>query len=283
MSAPDLTTLADLSARYDAFLIDQFGVLLDGDGAYPFAVAALSRLAQTGKPVVILSNSGKRAAPNEARLTRLGFDRAAYRRLLSSGEAAFGAIAARIGVDMQAGAAVWLHARDGDQSAIAGLDLRLVDDPSAADLVIIAGSQADRLDRDWYRNTLAPAAARGVECYCTNPDLEMLTKHGPRFGAGAIAALYAELGGCVTYIGKPHRLIYDIARAELGGIDPRRILCIGDSPAHDALGGTRAGFATALTYKTGLHAGADIGTIAQACRAFGARLDHIIPAFEWKD
>ncbi|MEM7695866.1 MAG: TIGR01459 family HAD-type hydrolase, partial [Pseudomonadota bacterium] len=47
-----LTTVATLAARYDAFLVDQFGVLMSGDGPYPGAAAALNTLASTKKPVI---------------------------------------------------------------------------------------------------------------------------------------------------------------------------------------------------------------------------------------
>ena len=117
------TTLAALAARYDAFLIDQFGVLLDGRAAYSWAPSALKRLAATGKPIVLLSNSGKRSAPNEARLVRLGFERSSFRLVLSSGEAAYRLLSAR---GIAPGTRVWLHARDGDQSAVDGLGFSLV-------------------------------------------------------------------------------------------------------------------------------------------------------------
>lgn len=277
-----VSTLPDLARRYDAFLVDQFGVLLDGSGAYPAAPAALSALAATGKPVLMLSNSGKRAAPNAARLVRLGFDVAATRGVLSSGEAAFRRLAEDLAAGRIApGTPVWLHARDGDTSAVAGLDLTPVPHPDAAGLLVIAGSQGDRLTMDWYRDALGGAAARGVPAFCTNPDLEMLTPEGRAFGAGAIAALYADMGGPVTWIGKPHRPVYDIARDILGRPDPARVLCIGDSPAHDVAGGRGAGMATALVTRTGLHAGQAQDALAALCAAEGAVPDHFIPAFDW--
>jgi HAD superfamily hydrolase (TIGR01459 family) len=257
------TDLQTLAGQFDAFLIDQFGVLLDGTGAYDGAPEALSALARMGKRIVLLSNSGKRAAPNEARLTRLGFDRASYGCVMSSGEAAFAEIKGRIGHDIAPGAAVWVHARDGDMSAIDGLDLNPVDDACQADLLIIAGSRGDEFDLARYRDWLAPAARRGVPAFCTNPDIRMLTPLGPRFGAGAIARMYEDLGGQVDWIGKPFPLIYRLAHDALGA--PDRVLCIGDSPAHDIAGGQAAGFATALV-RTGLHADLSDAALLEHCR-----------------
>ncbi|MCV2865090.1 TIGR01459 family HAD-type hydrolase [Defluviimonas sp. WL0075] len=271
-------TLKELAARFDAFLVDQFGVLLTGSGAYDFAPAALSRLSSYGKPVILLSNSGKRSAPNEARLTRLGFARGSYLTVMSSGEAAYSALRHRIGADLAPGTAVWVHARDGDQSNVAGLGLVPVDSPADAGLIVLAGSLGDVLTLDDYRALLAPAARRAVPCLCTNPDMEMLTPQGIRFGAGRIARLYEELGGPVEWIGKPHPLIYAEAARLLPGIAPDRILCIGDSPAHDVAGGQAAGYATALV-RTGLHAELDDTSRAALCENEGAVPDFVIPCF----
>jgi len=271
------TTLAALVPQFDAFLIDQFGVLLDGTGAYTQAPETLATLAGMGKAIVLLSNSGKRAAQNTARLTKMGFARDSYKTVLSSGEAAYGEIKARIGKDIAPTAAVWVHARDGDVSAIHGLPLKQVDDAGKADLLIIAGSRGDEYSLDQYRDWISPAAKRQVPAFCTNPDMVMLTHYGQRFGAGAIAQLYERLGGTVEWVGKPYPLIYRVAYDVLEHPDRTRVLCIGDSPAHDIAGGQCAGFATALV-RTGLHAEILDAEILEHCRAT-AIPDYIIPNF----
>jgi HAD superfamily hydrolase (TIGR01459 family) len=277
---PGLGPLAD---RYDAFLVDQFGVVIGGAGAYPWAPAALARLARTGKPVLLLSNSGKRAAANEARLARLGFERGSYLMVLSSGEAAHAELARRLADGrLPQGAPVWLHAREGAGEEIAGLGLSRAFRPEAAALVIFAGSRGDALSRGEYAEMLRPAAEAGVPALCTNPDMEMLTPKGPRFGAGAIAALYEEMGGAVERIGKPHPLIYAEAARRLAGIDPARTLAIGDSPAHDILGARRAGHASALVL-TGLQAGLSAEAALARAKAEGAAPDYLLSRFAFED
>jgi HAD superfamily hydrolase (TIGR01459 family) len=273
------TTLAALAARYDAFLIDQFGVLMDGRGAYPGAAQALARLASTGKPIVLLSNSGKRSTPNEARLERLGFARDTFRTVLSSGEVAYQLLAAR---GLAAGTRVWWHARDGDHSVVDGLRLVLVNTPAEADLLLLAASRADEMSLEAYRALLAPAAHAQVPMMCLNPDLEMLTSVGKRPGAGHIATLYAGLGGPVEWVGKPHAALYAAAAALLPGISADRIVCVGDSPAHDVVGGRAAGHATALV-RTGIHSDEDDTAVLALCRALGVLPDHLLPRFDWPE
>ena len=52
--------MAAIADSYDSLLLDQFGVLHDGRVAYPAALDAVRRLAEAGKRLVILSNSGVR-------------------------------------------------------------------------------------------------------------------------------------------------------------------------------------------------------------------------------
>jgi HAD superfamily hydrolase (TIGR01459 family) len=276
-----LDGLGDLAARFDHFLIDQFGVLLDGSAAYPYAPAALARLAGMGKAIVLLSNSGKRAEPNARRLDRLGFARTSYRMVMSSGECAWGEIGRRLADGrLPRGGRTLVISRDGDLSGIEGLDLIRTDDPAAADFVLIAGSEADRFPLAHYRDLLAPAAARGVPALCTNPDRAMLTPGGLRFGAAVIAEEYAALGGTVEYVGKPWPLIYAAALEALGSPDPARVVCVGDSPAHDVRGGRGAGMATALT-RTGVHADLDAAALLAHCAAEGAVPDVLLPRFDF--
>lgn len=270
--------IGELARRFDVFVLDQFGVLHDGTAPYPGAVDALLRLKAAGRRTLLLSNSGKRSAPNEARLARLGFPAGSWDHFLSSGEVAFRMLAAKL-AGREARRCL-LIARDGDRSAIEGLPIEATEDAGAADLVLIAASEGDRHDPDHYRRLLAPAAARGVECLCTNPDRIMLTPAGARFGAGRIADLYEELGGTVERIGKPEPRIYAAALDLLGRPDPAGILCVGDSIEHDVAGGQGAGMKTALV-ATGVLEDAGEAERARLYARHDAVPDFVLPAFAW--
>ena len=271
------TTLAEIADDFDLFLLDQFGVLLDASGAYPDAPAAVAELGTRGKRIGIISNSGKRSGPNKERLGKRGFDTAHIAAVISSGEATHGVLEDRIGRDLPKGAKVLVLSSDGDPSGIEGLDLMPTDNPEEADLVLIAGSQGETVTLAGYSRQLEGPAARGAPAICSNPDMTMLTDDGTTFGAGRIAALYRELGGQVDEIGKPHALIYRFAADRLGVDDPNRVLCIGDSPAHDVRGGKGAGFKTALV-RTGIHADEPLADLL-ARVPDSDEPDFIIPSF----
>ena len=215
----DVADLATLAERYDVFFVDQFGVLHDGTLPYLGAVEALVAMKAAGKTVVLLSNSGKRSAANERRLIDLGFRPGSWDLFLTSGEVAWERLRSDSAIGN--GKRCLLLARDGDTGAVDGLDLELVRDPAHADVVLLAGSEGDRLTLDEYHDLLAGPAAAGVPCLCTNPDRIMLTPTGPAFGAGRIAELYEAMGGPVTWIGKPFPEIYHVALETVGGPDRR--------------------------------------------------------------
>ncbi|MBZ9708117.1 TIGR01459 family HAD-type hydrolase [Mesorhizobium sp. B2-1-8] len=242
-----LDGIEPLAERYQVFLLDQFGVLHDGRAPYPGAVEALSTLKQAGKTVVLISNSGKRARPNEDRLLKLGFEPGSWDHFVSSGEVAWQRFHEMAATKvLRSGTKCLLISRDGDRSAIEGLPFALTEAGEDAELVLISASEGDRHDLDHYRQLLTPAAARQVPCFCTNPDKIMLTAVGPRFGAGEIADLYEDLGGGVTRIGKPYPAIFEAALALAGEPERGSVVCVGDSVEHDIAGGNGAGIATAL-------------------------------------
>jgi HAD superfamily hydrolase (TIGR01459 family) len=245
--AGHLDGIGALAERYGVFLLDQFGVLHDGQAPYPGAVEALSALKHAGKTVVLISNSGKRARPNEDRLLKLGFAAGSWDHFVSSGEVAWRSFSDMAASGkLRSGTKCLLISRDNDRTAIEGLPFVLTEAGEDAELVLISASEGDRHDLDHYRQLLAAAAARKVPCFCTNPDRIMLTAAGPRFGAGEIADLYESLGGSVTRIGKPYRAIFAAALALAGEPERGSVVCVGDSVEHDIAGGKGVGVATAL-------------------------------------
>ena len=245
------TTLEDLTDQFDAFFIDQFGVLIDASGPYPFAIDAVKRLSECDKPIVLLSNSGKRAKKNCDRLERLGFELNLFTAIITSGEVAYWTIKNKFQESCSTTPKIYLISRDADTSPINGLSCETAKNTDEADYLIIAGSESDRKPLNFYTSLLEPLATRGVPAFCTNPDLTMLTPNGTSFGAGLIAKEYERMGGSVTWFGKPYPLIYKFALNKIPKIEPHNVLCIGDSVEHDIRGSFNANCSSALV-KTGI-------------------------------
>ena len=243
----EISGLADIADAFDGVMVDQFGVLHDGRTPFPGARDCLEGLRRNGVPIVALTNSGKRASANADRMAELGFERALFKAVISSGELARAEIASRLSSgSLPGGARVAILTRDGDTGAMDGLDVELCTPGPEVDLLLIAGVAPERCDREGYRALLAPLARRGVPAICANSDRVMYVEGGTSFGAGAVAEDYAATGASVLSLGKPAAGMFKTALNVLDGIAPARVLMIGDSPEHDLAGAARAGCATLL-------------------------------------
>ncbi len=270
-------SLRQLAGEFDLFLIDQFGVLHDGTKPYPGVLDALRALRDAGRTVVILSNSGKRAEPNERRMEKLGFSRTLWDLFVTSGETARSMLE-RGEILPVPPRTCHVVSRDGDASVLDGLGIRLAEDPAEAECILIAGSEAPQVTLADYERRLRGAAQCGVPAVCVNPDMTMLLPEGLAFAPGRIARLYESLGGTVVWIGKPHPAIYRSARARFP--EARRVICIGDSVEHDIAGGRSAGFATALV-RTGIHADENEEALEAEFSRHGVRPDFVLPRLAW--
>ena len=277
-----ISGLSDLVDSFDLFLIDQFGVLHDGMMPYHGTIDCLEKLKANGKGVILLSNSGKRAVDNISRLGHLGFSRELFDDVVTSGEVAWHGIVDRsFGIPFVPGSSMFVVGHDDHDYGFEKLGVRLVDDPTAADFILIAASLAPRMSLEQYREILSEAAAAGIPALCCNPDRLMLTTAGLQPSAGEIASLYARLGGEVRFVGKPYPAMYAFALKQLSPFDPARTLAIGDSIEHDVRGGFNANLSTALV-RTGLcHALSD-DALTTKLAAWDASPEFVLPGLFWE-
>lgn len=252
-----LDGLAKIAAQFGGMLIDQFGVIHDGQKLYPGTLAALQGLHEAKIPVVVMTNSGKRASSNVERLVRMGVPREHFVDAVSSGEVAY---------ERVKGKRAFLIGKRGEEYGFD--DVTLVASPADAELLLVLGSNAPETSMAEYR---ALFAGLSLPMVCCNPDKLMLTSSGLQPAPGAIAALYEEMGGKVTWIGKPYGDIYRHALRLIGS--PNRCLCIGDSDEHDVAGGRAAGLSTLLVL-TGVSAGKSISEIHE-------QPDYWASSFRW--
>jgi HAD superfamily hydrolase (TIGR01459 family) len=252
-----ISGLSEIARDFDAMLIDQFGVIHDGQKLYPDAAEVLAELHGLGIPVIVMTNSGKRAAPNTQRVVKMGVPRDHFVDCVSSGEVAFQSLSV---------SRAFLIGKDGEDYAFD--PVRFVADPADAEVMLILGSNAPRTSLEDYR-----ALFQGIHlpALCCNPDKWMITSGGLQPAPGAIAAVYEEMGGTVSWVGKPYPGIYTHALEMLG--NPGRVLCIGDSAEHDVAGGRAAGLSTLLVQQ-GVSA-----DVAEA--ALLPKPDYVVAAFRW--
>lgn len=244
--------LSEVADRYALFLVDQWGVLHDGQSPHDGAIEALRALRAAGKVIVILSNSSKRLSVTLPRMAEMGFGEDCYDYCVTSGEEVWRALDARTEPFYAAlGRRCYMFSWDGDNRIFDGLDLDATDDIEEAEFILNAGTRSGTLNLDDYEPVLQRAAERGLPMICANPDFVSVAPDGTlALCPGTTARRYEELGGTVDYRGKPHAPVYRACLAHAP--DARPVLAIGDSLYHDIGGANRAGL-DSLFVASGIH------------------------------
>jgi HAD superfamily hydrolase (TIGR01459 family) len=247
-----LTGLAEIAERYDAILCDVWGVLHNGEDSFARAADALQRFQAERGLVVLISNSPRPFEGVVAQLDELRVPKAAWSDIVTSGDVTRTLLAAR------APGPAWAIGPQRDEPLYDGLGLDFAG-PEEAAFISCTGPIDDEVETpEDYRERLGVAAKRGLAMICANPDI--VVQRGDRliYCGGALAALYAELGGEVIMAGKPHAPIYeatlkDAERLAGRALDRTRVLCIGDGIPTDVLGANRLGL-DCLFVADGIHA-----------------------------
>ena len=234
--------------NFDAVLIDQYGVLHNGQIPFDGAIECLVELKKLDIPVVTLTNSGRLKSANWKRMESLGFTHELIKDIITSGEIARKLIAEKLeSGELRTGDSVTVIDRDDDLSVLQGLGLNVTNSPTKeTKLILISGVRPENFTQDYYKSLLQESAQSGVPAICANPDTIMYTENGSSFGPGIIAAEYESSGGQLVKIGKPFPEIFAAGLLALGNPKATRTLMIGDSPQHDIVGGQNAGCQTLL-------------------------------------
>jgi len=291
-AVPLIRGLREIVDDYDALLLDQWGVLHGGIEPYPGVLETLAALRAAGKPVAVLSNAPRRSRHAEGRLRQIGIPADAYEVLVTSGDSAHAALAARADPAHAALGRAYLFVGPGwDTGLVDGLDYRRVETVAEADFLLVVGlfDEADPIER--YQAPFAAAAARDLAMVCVNPDLVIHRQSGVAAPcAGWLAQHYRKAhGGRVIYHGKPDPAIFRRAAEALGQGGGARILVVGDSLATDVKGAAAAGY-DSLFVTRGIHA-AELGIapgdqpeperLAAVCVRHGQRPTAAVATLRW--
>ena len=248
-----ISGLRQLADRYDAFLVDSYGVLHDGDALYPGSADCLERLRATGHVVGILTNTPRRAATVAREIEKIGIAPRHYNFLVSAGGVAFQMLATRKEqLALAADAVIYYLGPPRSRELLHGLPFAEAADIEGASFLLITGLVPGMDEMADYDELLSAARARDLPAICANPDLVAI-RSGQRGGcAGTIAACYQKLGGSVRYFGKPFPEIYEMALDRLPGTHRSRVLCVGDA-LHTDIGGAQNAGLDCLFVAGGIH------------------------------
>jgi len=250
--AQRIDTLNEITQGYEVILSDVWGVLHNGVDAFPAAGEALSQARANGVSVVLITNASRPSDRVKVMLDQIGVPETAYDAIVSSGDVTRKLIE-------QGPRRGFLIGQSQDLSLFEGLNVELVP-AEEAEVIICTGLFNDEEEQpEDYRAMLEGLSARGLPMIVANPDLIVERGHKLVPCAGALAAIYVEMGGETRYAGKPHSPIYEAALAkaqEIRGaeVDRGGIIAVGDGMPTDVRGALSFGL-DLLYVSGGIHAG----------------------------
>ncbi|MDX2158955.1 MAG: TIGR01459 family HAD-type hydrolase [Hyphomicrobiaceae bacterium] len=241
-----------LLEQYDVLFCDVWGVVHDGKRAFEGANEALSTFRGRGGTVVLVSNAPTPSSNVARVLDEKGVVREAWDAIVSSGDLALAHVRRE---GWQSIHHIGPTKRDRAFFEALGAPSVAIE---AAEGITVTGLADDRRETpEHYRARLEMAVERGLTLVCANPDLVVHVGADLLPCAGALGALYEEMGGDVHWAGKPFPIAYETALVEAarlrGAAVPRtRVLAIGDSIRTDLAAAAGAGI-DALFITSGIH------------------------------
>lgn len=230
--------MIELPADARVVLCDVWGCLHDGVAAFPGAMAALGRWRAEGRIIVLVTNAPRPRIAIARQITVIGVAPDSYDALVTSGDAGLAFVRGRGGDCALIGTAA-------DRAALA--EAGFVPTAHGAEpIVVCTGFDGRRATIDDYMPELEAMRARGAAMACFNPDRAVIHGGATILCAGLIADRYAEMGGAVTFTGKPFAPIYDrafaLASRQAGRtLGPADAIAIGDGIATDMAGAAAQG------------------------------------------
>ena len=236
--------VAAIADEFDLIVLDAWGVLNLGDSVIPTAPPAVAALRRRGKRIAVLSNDGgSDKAMAVAKHRRRGFDFAAEEIIAGIDllpETLSGLPAPeRLGLIADdplpfaelTGRMHRLGDRDAEYDAVDGFVFLSSDAWSEGRQATLRASIARRR---------RPLVVGNPDIVSPGPDAIYAE---PGFYAHRLAG---EFGIAPIFLGKPYAAIYRKLAERHPDIAPGRVLCVGDTPQTDILGGRAAGHRTML-------------------------------------
>lgn len=239
--------LSQIVAKYDVYFIDLWGVLHNGQQAFPQALLTLAELKLLKKKVILLSNSPRRAEESAQRIEELGILPQFYDEIYTSGENCFQTLENSSSPYYKSLGTKYYHiGPSGNKSMAADLSGEQVTDIKEAEFLLVTGTNGWEEEVTPYIPLLTAAYQRKLPLICANPDRYVSFNDKMMICAGSLAKYYEDLGGQVLYHGKPYPEIYQTLMEKISPLKKQQILAIGDSLYTDITGAAQQGIDTLL-------------------------------------
>ena len=224
------------SAGYDGLIVDLDGVIWLGSDPIAGAAEAIAAVRANGTKVLFLTNEPLRSrSAIAARLTDIGIP-ATTADVMTSAAAVACTVGSLAGLKTRRALVIGPPALH-DEINTAGFRLLACEDAGQAEVVVVGAHEGF----DYRELRAASTAVRnGARLFATGRDPVFPTPAGLEPATGAVVAAIETAGGMpAVVVGKPERIMFEIACEALAGCE--RIAMIGDNLTTDVAGAKHAG------------------------------------------
>ncbi len=233
--------LREIVSNYDVFFIDLWGVIHNGITLYPTAIEVLNNLKKENKRFILMTNAPRPRQSVVNFLKKFNFNKDYYNNIFTSGDAALNSLRSNFH-----GKSFFHVGPKRDVDIFSEFKKKKVDKIESAEFILCTGLfDFKENDLFYYKNLLEKNIKKKM--VCTNPDLEVHRGNRKEYCAGAVAKIFEEMGGRVTYYGKPYPEIYKNCIK-----DEKKVLVIGDNLNTDIKGANNMHY-DSLFIKDGIH------------------------------
>lgn len=235
--------VSSFADKYDAFILDIWGVIHDGQNTYPDVEDCMKQLHAAGKKIIFLSNAPRRSHKVSSVLAKFGITANLYQDAVSSGEVAFELIRRN---EKENSKFVYIGPEK-DRDLLDKSGFVEVQNSENADFAVATGFDNDDSTLEEKLPQIESCLNNKLKMYCVNPDLIVVRQDKTSMlCAGVIGEYYRDNGGETVFIGKPYNEVYEKCFELLGDIPKEKIVAVGDNLDTDILGASQAGIDSIL-------------------------------------
>ena len=234
------------------------------------AMEVIKNLTNSSKKIVFLSNAPRPSLKVINFLLKMGMDEKYLSSVITSGEAAMYAI------NQSKFGKTFFHLGPSRDTSIFDKVKENKTNIEQCDFILCTGLFDDYdNDLNFYREFLKKHISKKL--ICTNPDLTVHRGKIEELCAGSIAKVFEELGGEVSYFGKPHPEVYNLCFSK-----NEKVLAIGDNLRTDIKGANNLNldclFITDGVHRDEINKGSDLNKLSEK---YNVKIDFFQKELTW--
>ncbi len=220
-----LKYISRIKDEFDTVICGINGVFMCGTHLEPKAFDTLIKLYQSGKKIMLATNSGWRVNDIFCFLKNSHIPMHIFHAIISAGEIAHFYLKNNHSLGNK-------YYSFANSCAMQGLDYEATEDIRAADFLLVE-TDTNGFNNEKYMPLLQEAINRRLPLVCIGNNTSIITENGVCNSAGMLAEQYALQGGKIIPFGKPDKRIAAYLSENIADFDYRRCLIIGDCMTTD--------------------------------------------------